>query len=586
VDGATTGGAGGEGTPDGARRGLEDVLVRLVDPATSTRRTAAARTRLANDPTTRALLEAGVAVLMEEVGGSGGVSTADPGATGLPQARFLEVLSARRVAAAATAVGPLRVTAWHLRDRWARSADFVDDLLAYALWPQHWITAYATRMHDLRPPAGPADIPRVLAAVADATLVVSSLPISSRLEVLASALGPVRPGLRSARARAQARLNATWATAWTDLFRAAGYRPRSQQHLLDGVRAAAALAEGANLRLLALGDDPARRAEAVRLLVTGGTALARVCLEPVEAPGGPVGPGGPGGPAGPAGGAPGGPFGRWPVWTADAEGDLSAVLTRLTDPFSGARRTTAARERLAGDGITRQLLVGGLEVLAEEFGVTRPRPGGAPAEPPAPSRFFDVLSVARVVEVARAAGGTGASATSARLRDRWPEREHFVDDVVAFAVRDASLVVASVPDQRPRTGEELRLATRRTAEAAFTSLDRSAGLRLRLLLTTLAQARPVVAARLREAYAHEDAVVAAQLEAVAAATGARLRDDVDPTDLCRAIGALGEGAAMRVLATGDDGRADPGAAGESLALRAATWVYWGAMTGGASPHRP
>jgi len=572
-----TGGASGDDAPAGAWRGLEAVLVRLVDPATSTRRTAAARTRLANDPTTRALLEAGVAVLMEEIGGAGEVSTAEHGAAGLPPARFLEVLSARRVAAAATAVGPLRVTAWHLRDRWARSSDFVDDLLAYALWPQHWLTTYATRLRDLRPPTGPADLPRVFAAVADATLVVSSLPISSRLEVLASALGPVRPGLRAARARAQARLNATWATAWTDLFRAAGYRPRSQRHLLDGVRAAAALAEGANLRLLALGDDSERREEAVRLLVAGGTALARACLEPVGAHGGP------GGSGSPAGGPPGGAFGRWPVWTADADGDLSAVLTRLTDPFSGARRTTAARERLARDGITRQLLLGGLEVLAEEFGTTRPRPGGGRADPPGPSRFFDVLSVARVVEVARAAGGAGASATSARLRDRWPEREHFVDDVVAFAVRDASLVVASVPDQRPRTGEEFRIATRNSAEAAFTSLDRSAGLRLRLLLTTLAQARPVVAARLRRAYAHEDAVVAAQMDAVAAATGARLRDDVDLTDLCRAIGALGEGAAMRVLATGDDGRGDPGASGESLALRAATWLYWGAM---AEPPRP
>jgi len=564
-----TGGApGDDDAAAGAGRGLEAVLVRLVDPATSTRRTAAARTRLANDPTTRALLEAGVAVLMEEVGGSGDVSAAGSSAAGLPPARFLEVLSARRVAAAATAVGPLRVTAWHLRDRWARSSDFVDDLLAYSLWPQHWLTTYAARLRDLRPPAGPADLPRVFTAVADATLVVSSLPVSSRMEVLASALGPVRPGLRAERARAQARLNATWATAWADLFRAAGYRPRSQRHLLDGVRAAAALAEGANLRLLALGDDPERREEAVRLLVAGGTALARTCLEPVEAPGGP--------------GAPG----RWPVWSADAEGDLADVLTRLTDPFAGARRTAAARERLARDGITRQLLLGGLEVLAEEFGVIRPRPAGAPAEPPPPSRFFDVLSVARVVEVARAAGGAGASATSARLRDRWPEREHFVDDVVAFAVRDASLVVASVPDQRPRTGEDLRVATRSSAEAAFTSLDRSAGLRLRLLLTTLAQARPVVAARLRGAYAHEDAVMAAQLEAVVAATGARLRDDVDPTDLCRAIGALGEGVAMRVLATGDDGRDDPGAGGESLGLRSATWVYWGAMAEGTSPHRP
>ncbi|MBF5080298.1 hypothetical protein [Quadrisphaera sp. INWT6] len=578
MDDVTSAGAGGGGgAAPGVPPGLEAVLVRLVDPATSTRRTAAARTRLANDPTTRALLEAGVAVLMEEIGGTGEVSAAGSGVAGLPQARFLEVLSARRVAAAATAAGPLRVTSWHLRDRWPRSAPYVDDLLAYALWPQHWLTAYATRMRDLQPPAGPADVPRVLAAVADATLVVGALPISSRLEVLASALGPVRPGLRAERARAQARLNATWATAWTELFRAAGYRPRSPRHLLDGVRAAAALAEGANLRLLALGDTPERRAEAVRLLVAGGTALARACLEPAEPAEAPGAPG--------ARGAPGGAFGRWPVWAADPEGDLPAVLTRLTDPLSGARRTAAARERLARDGITRQLLVGGLEVLAEEFGVTRPRPGGAPAPPPAPSRFFDVLSVARVVQVARAAGGAGASATSARLRDRWPNREHFVDDVVAFAVRDASLVVASVPDQRPRTGVELRDATRRSAEAAFTSHDRSPGLRLRLLLTTLARARPVVAARLREAYAREDAVVAARLEAVATATGAGLRDDVDPTDLCRAIGALGEGTAMRVLATGDDGRDDPGAAGESLALRAATWIYWGAMVQGVPPHR-
>lgn len=574
MDGVSSSGAGdGDGAAAGVTPGLEAVLVRLVDPATSTRRTADARTRLANDPTTRALLEAGVAVLMEEIGGTGEVDAA-AGASGLPQARFLEVLSARRVAAAATAVGPLRVTSWHLRDRWAHRADYVEDLLAYSLWPQHWLSAYATRMRELRPPSGPADLLRVITSVADATLVVDALPISSRLEVLASALGPVRPGLRAARARAQAQLNATWSTAWTDLFLTAGYRPRSPRHLVDGVRAAAALAEGANLRLLALGGAPERREEAVRLLVVGGTALARACLEPAGAR------------DAPPGGVPSGPFGQWPVWTADPEDDLSAVLTRLTDPLSGARRTAAARERLAHDGITRQLLVGGLEVLAEEFGVRRPRPGGGPVAPPAPSRFFDVLSVARVVEVARAAGGAGASATSARLRDRWPNREHFVDDVVAYAVHDASLVVSSLPDQRTATGEDPRLAMRRTAETAFAGFERSPGLRLRLLLTALAQARPVVAARLRDVYAHDDAFLVGRLEAAMGATGARVREGVDPTDLCRALAALTEGAALRVLATGDDGSDAPGGGGESFALRAATWMYWGAMAAGDSPHRP
>lgn len=557
--GGAAGGAGAEG-------GLERVLLRLVDPATSNRRTEAARTRLANHPTTRALVEAGVAVLLEEIGGpsrTGPAGAPPPG--DLPHARFFEALSVRRVAAAATAVGPLRTTSSHLRDRWAHRADYVEDLFAYTLWPQHWSTVFTARLHHLQPPQRGTDLPRLCAAVAEANLVVGAIPVSARMEVLASALGPVRPALRAARARAQLELNARWAATWSDLFASAGFRARSHDHLLDGTRAAAALAEGANLRLLALGDTPERRAEAVRLLVTGGMALARSCVEPTGASRAP---------------APAVPF-----WAFGGEPDIAAVLTRLTDPATGARRTDGGRQRLARDGITRQLLLGGLEVLAQEFGVTRPRPEDASGTPPPrePSHFFDVLSVARVVATARAAGGAGASASSARLRDRWPSQEHFVDDVVAFAVQRASLVVASIE----RQDEGAVSAMRRAAAARFAEVDESPGLRLRLLLTTLAQARPVVAARLREVHEREDEVLTQRVQELLSATGARLRDDVDLLDLSRAIGALGEGMALRALATGDTGETTAGLGhpGDPLAVRAATAVYQGALAPGASgPH--
>lgn len=509
------------------------LLRRLRDPETSTRRTLQARERLVAHPMTTALLDAGVSLLLAELEPRTPVTDAPrPGADRVPPALFFGCLSASRVCAAATRVGPLRVTAAHLRDRWPRQDDFVDDLLSHALWFEHHFAGAVQQAQALHAavPAG-ATAWEVAGHLAQTNLYSLRAPVTSRVEVLSCALTASRPWLRAVQQRNYAVYDSAWHGVLAPLLLGLGLRLRPGVGAGDLARAVGSLGEGVSLRFTALGESALARDQAVDAFQLGFTGLVGAWTEPLDDDDG----GGAGGarPVDPT--VPVSPVPR----TGPAE-----VLLRLVDPVTGTRSTAATRRRLAEDGITAQLLEGGLAVLGEEFGVA-----ASVSEP----RFFSSVSAARVVEQARA---VGHAATAAQLRDRWALQEHYVDDLVGWALFRAGLLSRG-PQLRP--GEDAAAAADRDAAAVHRRLRQSEGspdFRLRLLLTTMA-ARTSIVDDFAQQHEEADAAILAHTRSVLEGTGARLADGVVASTFARAALAIAHGEITRSLATGDDGvRAD------------------------------
>ncbi|TXR56292.1 hypothetical protein [Quadrisphaera setariae] len=532
--------------------GLAQVLGRLTDPATSTRRTEQARRRLADDPVTLALLEAGVLVLQRELGTlvpSDGDGDGD-GDGERRSLRFLELLSASRVCAAASAVGPLRVTPSHLRDRWARQRDYGEDLLALLLWRRHWDDLLDQRLRHLPAPRTAQDLAVTGEALARAHLVTGALPVSTRLELVASALASEHPALRRSREEHYRTVAARYGQVWRRCYEMVGQRPRAGADLDRTSLALGAVNEGANLRTLATGEAPERVEEAVRLLRVGGGALTRRAFEPDPARAAGAAP------------APAGALDGRPLWPGPGSGDLADVLVHLTDPVTGSRRTSAARRRLAHDEITAQLLHGGTGVLGQELGVVASGPGRRVSTAlAAPSAFFGLLSAAAVEAAGRTLPAGSPRPTAAQLRDRWRTQDHYVDDLLAYAahrvrrVRRAVLGRISAAALEPFADggggwERLRASLEAAAASVLADVDRDGHDRLRLLLTALAAARPVVSQRLAELGAQEEHLTAGLLAELLARAGVGLRPGVAVEDLARALVALRDGVVLRALATG------------------------------------
>ena len=249
--------------------------------------------------------------------------------------------------------------------------------------------------------------------------------------------------------------------------------------------------------------------------------------------------------------------------------DLATVLRRVTDPDTGTRKTAAARERLANDDITRELLEAGLRVLEEEFGYSAthaPPPGGS-------SRFFDFLSAARVTAEVRTAGNL--MATPAHLRDRWPYHAHFVDDLLAFGLSRhhwlAHVAEADRSLEILESAEDLETAAREIAYLNVIRLQQLPTYRLTVLAATVAAARPELRVVLEGVYAYLCDGWSELYRRLLARFGLRLREGVTLDEMTGMLIALAEGLGLRVFALGDDGLVDH-ETHESLLARAALTI--------------
>lgn len=514
------------------------MLRRILDPSTSTRRTEAARQRLAEHPMTTALLDAGVRLLLAEFAppapaagpetAAAGRETAAAATTGAPDvpARLFAGVTVARVCAAATRLGPLRATEGHLRDRWPLQADYLTDLLAYGLWELHWadvLDASSELVPGTPAAVPPGGIAELAAGLAELNLYSGRMAVTHRLELLMATMASSRPGVSARRRQSYAHLDASGGSTFAAMFHQVGMRQRPGYDHGELTVAYGALAEGANLRLVPRHDQPGARRLGLRTISEAGQVLALRYWAPVdelEDDGEHLAP--------------------WSEAPPPAP-RLEDVLERITDRGRQVRRTEEGRRRLARDPITRQLLDGGLAVLAEDVEVAQ-RPGG--------SRIFDALSVAAVVEEARRGGGDGAGASVAQLRDRWVVQEHYVDDLVSHALRHRRSVV----DTLGAAASEGGLLGEQAATAAvlehLRTVQEGDAARLRLLVTTLASSRPGIAEQLVQLDDAEQSALTALLGTQLELRGWELHPGVDLRELAGWLLALSDGVEIRLLATG------------------------------------
>lgn len=264
---------------------LTHVLRRLTDPRTGTRKTEAARTRLANDDLTRELLDAGLRLLEEEFGYTGDPSGADgredqDGALEGPS-RFFDFLSAARVTAEVHTAGRRMATPAHLRDRWPTHADFVDDLMAYAFSRHHWSMHLAQAERALQLVRGADDLESVAREIAYLNIVTLQRLSTYRLTVVVATVAEGRPDVRTVLTEMYDYLHQRWAALYEQLLQRFDLQLRQGVTLRELTSMLMALAEGLGMRSFALGDaELVDHATHDSLLARAGLRILLSCTEP------------------------------------------------------------------------------------------------------------------------------------------------------------------------------------------------------------------------------------------------------------------------------------------------------------------
>jgi hypothetical protein len=223
--------------------------------------------------------------------------------------------------------------------------------------------------------------------------------------------------------------------------------------------------------------------------------------------------------------------------------DLSVVLTRLM--ARGYRASEESRRALANDRGTRAFLEAGLTLIAEEIGLGA---GPAPAErDDVPRPFFDWLSLTKVVEQARHEG----PASLAMLRDRWPARSDFIEDLMAYSLWS----VQWAPDTErarnlagllTRGGNLVDVADQLGYEIlAARATDRAQ--RVALLVTAIAGQDPPVRALRADLYKADHDTYQVLVETVRKVWRTKTRPEVEPDDFINVMHALLEGLVLRSI---------------------------------------
>lgn len=226
------------------------------------------------------------------------------------------------------------------------------------------------------------------------------------------------------------------------------------------------------------------------------------------------------------------------------------VLRHLGEVGTSTRLTARGREALASDTTTRRIVEGALRLLAAEVGAPLAAAGDAGGR----CGMLDQLSVQAVADAATRRGPLRA--TPAHVRDRWPRRGDFAQDLVAH------LLVRSL------WGGHLDVRRQRALAAAATDTSRPLGEgwvelglhlphdpllhRLHVLAVVLASGDPRLQDVAREGVAVADAAWSSVLAAALAARGRRPRSGVRLVDVARAVAVLLDGVHLVALEGGDD----------------------------------
>jgi hypothetical protein len=115
------------------------------------------------------------------------------------------------------------------------------------------------------------------------------------------------------------------------------------------------------------------------------------------------------------------------------EGDLSQVLKRLMSRHSSTRKSTDSRRRLANDVLTREYLDAGLRLISKELGAENGEGADDEEFEDQARPFFDWLSQSKVIDEV-AYGDLGLHGSAGTLRDRWPFRSDYIEDLLTYSL--------------------------------------------------------------------------------------------------------------------------------------------------------
>ncbi|PWJ49836.1 hypothetical protein SAMN06264364_1242 [Quadrisphaera granulorum] len=218
------------------------VLARLTDPVTGTRRTERGRRVLAEDALTEQLLAGATAVLAEDL-------------TGATSPRLFEALSFPQVAAATTADGRGSVTAAQVKDRWPRHEGLVEDVLSYSVSAHGGMYDAGFTLGAQVTEGAPGDFSAFAHAVTAAELAWVLDRPSAKARLLGSVLTQGRPRLHAALVAARTAQRDVWGDLNRAVLSTFGLSLRAPITPEDQAELLVAISEGVVLRILATGEQ-------------------------------------------------------------------------------------------------------------------------------------------------------------------------------------------------------------------------------------------------------------------------------------------------------------------------------------------
>lgn len=216
-----------------------------------TRGTEANRERLANHPDTHKLLEAGMRLIANELGV--GTVSALRRSNKEADRPFFKWITLEGLIAEAARQDP-ELTIGKFRDRWPTRGDYIDDLMAYALWSHHWASHTAVADKAVGLLAGDHDFVDAIKQVAYDDLDVIMDDPAQRIAMIAAAVASQDETARAGRAELYAMVRDNWGVLYAATLKARGLQLRSDVSLHDLTNILTALAEGLTLRGIADSD--------------------------------------------------------------------------------------------------------------------------------------------------------------------------------------------------------------------------------------------------------------------------------------------------------------------------------------------
>jgi len=264
-----------------------------------------------------------------------------------------------------------------------------------------------------------------------------------------------------------------------------------------------------------------------------------------------------------------------------AEGDdLSLVLKRLMS--AGTRKKAEARKKLANDEMTRSFLEAGLRLVAQQFAAPERESQNENGSEGETSAFFRWLAYRQVAEEAQRVGIDWAN--EAKLRDRWPFRDDFIEDLLAYSlwVKHWAPNIAVAHESAKDLADESVDVVDAIEEAAYREIEvvlENSNILTSLITAAISDRYPYLKEASGKSYRllHEHWIPI--YKTLFESHGLQLRPGISYEELADILSGLSEGLSLRIRADPDCGIVDHEARQTLLGKAAIMLIVGGIDTG-------